>query len=232
MSSQREAEIPSAEGAAAHVLEAPRARRQRGPNLRTESKEQSRRALLQAARVVLKESGYQGLSARQVSARAGLAQSSFYDHFRDKEALVQTLADEIFLPLRRQLRVLRGTVEQVPWEARMELMIVFLCQYVQEEQDMTQLIFQELDHPGSPVGDVARQIFEILHADLREDMQALQSSGQLPINLPLEGTVSMLVGTLSYVLRRQLQGRVADPLPVLRELIQLNSAMLKGLSGG
>ena len=64
------------------------------PIRREEAKFLTRRRLLDAAATLLGETGYAGLSASAVTRAAGVAQPTFYVHFRDKNDLVRTLADE------------------------------------------------------------------------------------------------------------------------------------------
>jgi AcrR family transcriptional regulator len=53
-----------------------------------------RRALLDGALVVIGEKGIDGLSLREVAARAGVSHAAPYHHFTDKAALVDALAGE------------------------------------------------------------------------------------------------------------------------------------------
>lgn len=60
-----------------------------------------RQALLAAARLELHETGWQGLSLRSVARRAGVTHTAAYHHFRDKQALLATIAAEGFVALDR-----------------------------------------------------------------------------------------------------------------------------------
>lgn len=200
------------------------------PLSRAESKELNRRKLLSAARELMIECGYGALSARQVSARAGVAQSSFYAHFKDKEDLIKTLSDEIFSQLRRQLRDIRLSPGQASWDEILGLMMGRLYAFFLEERDLIALLFQELDQPESPLNEIGQEIFETLHCDLVEDLERFRMTGRLPRNLPVEATVTLVIGTCTYILRRILQGRVRDPLALFAEFGALNQAMLRGLA--
>lgn len=202
----------------------------RAPITRAESKELNRRRLLTAAREMLIECGYGAVSARQISARAGVAQSSFYAHFRDKEDLVRTLSDEIFSRLRRQLRESRLTPEGVTWDEMLGQMLARLYEFFLAEKELIALLFQELDQPDSPMNELGQEIFETLHSDLREDLERLQERGRVPTNLPVEAAVSLVIGSSVYILRRMLQGRVRDPLALFQDFAILNQAMVTGLA--
>lgn len=60
-----------------------------------------RSALLQEANVMLKESGIDGLSLRQLAERVGVSRMAPYHHFRDKHDLLCALATEGFRELDR-----------------------------------------------------------------------------------------------------------------------------------
>jgi AcrR family transcriptional regulator len=60
-----------------------------------------RSALLQEADVMLKESGIDGLSLRQLAERVGVSRMAPYHHFRDKHDLLCALATEGFRELDR-----------------------------------------------------------------------------------------------------------------------------------
>lgn len=57
--------------------------------------ERTRRRLLDAALKLLERDGYHDLKVTEVSAEAGVAAGVFYNYFRDKNALVLDLVDEI-----------------------------------------------------------------------------------------------------------------------------------------
>jgi AcrR family transcriptional regulator len=195
---------------------------------RAEAKELNRRRLLEAARSLLIECGYGALSARQVSARAGVAQSSFYAHFRDKEDLVRTLAGEIFSRLRTQLRESRRSESAGGWDEMLNRTLLRLYEFFLAERELVALLFQELDQPGSPINDIGQEVFDTLHRDFEEDLTQLIAEGRVP-PLPVEATVIMVIGSATYMLRRILRGRLTDPLSLFFQVGELNRAMLRGL---
>lgn len=185
-------------------------------NLRRQAKETSRRRLLQAARELVVEVGYGALSARQVSARAGLAQSSFYAHFKDKEELFQVLADEIVEELRVTLHTSRAEVQD--WGGAVAVTASQVLSFFMTQRDLVALVFQELDVPGSPVGLIGRRLIDTLHTDLCEDLQAGILTGRLP-PLSVDAMAHVIVGTAIYALRRILAGHVEDPQALVEDFI-------------
>lgn len=198
-------------------------------NLRIQSKEQARERLLQAGRALLLEHGYAALSARQVSARAGVAQSSFYDHFSDKEELVRTLTESILGPLRTQLREARLDPESTSWEASLERMLLRVYAFCASEKPLVAMVFQELDQKESPLSTLSREIFAHLHQDLLEDICMLQTRGVLPAEVPQEALVSVILGSTLYTLRRMLWEEESNGLEVFAGISRLNQAMVRGM---
>lgn len=61
-----------------------------------ERSERSRSALLEAALALFSSQGYRATSVRDIADRAGTSTGSVYHHFRDKEAIFQTLLDHFW----------------------------------------------------------------------------------------------------------------------------------------
>ncbi len=61
-----------------------------------ERSERSRAALLDAALKLFSRQGYRATSVRDIAERAGTSTGSVYHHFRDKEAIFQTLLDHFW----------------------------------------------------------------------------------------------------------------------------------------
>src|SRR5687768_5399957 len=74
---------------------------------RDESKAITRGRLLDAAAQLLGEVGYGGMSTGAVARAAGVAQPTFYVHFRDMDDLLRTLGTEQIDALRARLRAAR-----------------------------------------------------------------------------------------------------------------------------
>lgn len=76
---------------------------------REQTKVQNRQAILDAAREVFGELGYEGATVRDIIRRTGLAAGTFYNYYRSKEEVFAALADDgarRFAPI---LKSLRGT---------------------------------------------------------------------------------------------------------------------------
>lgn len=80
--------------------------------------EATRRAILDATEQLLASAGEQGLSIREVCARAGVTAPTIYHHFGDKAALVDRVVDECFADFDRAFAhraAPSDTVEALRW---------------------------------------------------------------------------------------------------------------------
>ena len=80
---------------------------QRLTGKRAHAKEQNRRIILDAARRVFAQLGYNGTTVRDVIRATPLASGTFYNYFRSKEEVFQAMRDETALALRPVLREAR-----------------------------------------------------------------------------------------------------------------------------
>jgi AcrR family transcriptional regulator len=78
---------------------------------RTEQKQITRRAIIDAALKLSAERGYSSLSLRGVAKEAGIAPTSFYRHFADMDELGLALVDEVGMSLRQLVREARRRVD-------------------------------------------------------------------------------------------------------------------------
>ena len=140
---------------------------------RDESKAITRKRLLDAAARLLGEVGYGGLSTSAVARAAGVAQPTFYVHFRDMDDLLRTLGAERIGALRAQLRTAReGLLAGRGVDAVRETFRVSLQTWI-ENPGLFQLYAQEQQHPTSPMGKMARELRAEIHRDLVEDLTRL-----------------------------------------------------------
>lgn len=136
---------------------------------RAEAKLVTRGRLLDAGLKVLCEEGYGALSASQVSRLAGIAQPTFYVHFKDKDDLVRALARERLGKLRGALREERGRlVGALNIEGIRETFRIPIRAMI-ENEELYRLYVQERYQPASPFGEFARELHAEIHQDLVED---------------------------------------------------------------
>lgn len=87
---------------------------------REQTKVQNRQAILDAAREVFGELGYEAATVRDIIRRTGLAAGTFYNYYRSKEEVFAALADDgarRFAPILKDLRGKGGPIETFVREA-------------------------------------------------------------------------------------------------------------------
>ena len=140
---------------------------------RGEAKELTRQRLLQAALRILDEKGEAGLTASAVARAAGIAQSSFYVHFRDKDDLLGALGDEAVLRMRRMLREARRRSREEPDDVE-RLRATFRLPL--ERTVAHPALFRlglRTRHDRSPLGEATREVLSGYRRDLFEDLAVL-----------------------------------------------------------
>lgn len=87
---------------------------------REQTKVQNRQAILDAAREVFGELGYEAATVRDIIRRTGLAAGTFYNYYRSKEEVFAALADDgarRFAPILKALRNKGGPLDGFVREA-------------------------------------------------------------------------------------------------------------------
>ena len=98
---------------------------------REKTKVQNRQAILDAAREVFGELGYDAATVRDIIRRTGLAAGTFYNYFRSKEEVFAALSDDgarRFNPILKSLRA-----QKLPFEAFVHEAIVAYFEFMADE---------------------------------------------------------------------------------------------------
>jgi AcrR family transcriptional regulator len=192
---------------------------------RQQRKEQTRQALLAAARRVIERQGLAKMTTREVAQEAGVAAGTFFVHFPDLNILVETLLDErIAVALEEALHTLPTSddlVGQLVHVAR-----VLYDSYDAEPDLSRQYLAASLFHP-SPQGPAERRIAEFQSWVTQRIAQAVAASA-LPAIDPVVGFTgyfSLYFGILVAGLRGQLDrsDQVALLDALLRRLFKMET---------
>lgn len=99
--------------------------------VRAKAKAANRRAILDAAREVFTEKGYEAASVRDVIRRTGLASGTFYNYFRSKEELYAALAADVVQ--RFKPRIAEARRESASFEAFAHMLYRIYFEFFLEE---------------------------------------------------------------------------------------------------
>jgi AcrR family transcriptional regulator len=142
---------------------------------RERAKAHNRAAILEAAREVFAELGYDGAGVRDVIRRTDLASGTFYNYFPDKESVFRAVLDQSIQEIRRRLVTVRAnakTLEQFVGDAY-EAWFSFMV----EDALMLKLIQRNAATIRSMVGD---PILGAGVAELLDDLNAAIERGDIP----------------------------------------------------
>lgn len=133
---------------------------------------QTRAALLDAARRVFAARGYEDATIAEIAAAADIAVATVYLHFRDKDDLFTTLAEEGLVELRARVR---RAIAPLPVERWVAATIRAVFRMAHEEREFVVLALVGLRRSG--VGVQARAT---LTDQLTAVLDAAQEAGLLP----------------------------------------------------
>jgi AcrR family transcriptional regulator len=141
---------------------------------RARTKAHNRAAILDAAREVFAERGYDAAGVRDVIRRTELASGTFYNYFPDKESVFRAVLDVSAQEVRRRLRAVRGSARTL--EAFVGDAYRAWFEFLVEDRLMFELLQRNAGVIRSLFGD------PILGAgveDLLEDLKAAIRRGDL-----------------------------------------------------
>lgn len=183
---------------------------------RDESKAITRRRLLEAALRITSESSGRQLTASRIARAAGVAQPTFYVHFRDMDDLLQAIAELQMDELRREFQKARRQI-QVPdlargdrTEALREAFRVPLKTIVDRPMQFRVFVRERL-HSDSPLGRHCRQIDNELRRDLVQDLRNIDRyTGRVRSDADLTMIADGLVALTEALGLGCLEGRYSD----------------------
>ncbi|MEV6207225.1 TetR family transcriptional regulator [Kitasatospora sp. NPDC051914] len=119
------------------------------PGVRQAQKQQSRRALLDAALGLLEHQNLSGVGVREVTREAGLSPAGFYRHFRDLSELAVVLVEESLASLHGMIR--RVLAEQDGSEEIIDRSVELIADHVREHRAHVRFLARERHGGVRPV---------------------------------------------------------------------------------
>lgn len=167
---------------------------------RSEQREKTKQAIVQAALSLSSERGLPSLSLREVTREAGVAPATFYRYFNDMEELQLTLVDQAGMKLRQLMRQARTRVRIEG--SLVTTSIETYMQFLEQNSELFRLLMGDLT--GGPKA-LRKEIFkekqrfvDELAIDLANDGQTVALPEHFPIiaemmvNLVFQGGVEAL----------------------------------------
>ncbi|OWY62633.1 hypothetical protein B7486_57375 [cyanobacterium TDX16] len=191
-------------------------------NLKVEQGRVTRRNLLDAARRLFGEQGYEHVSAEELVAAAGVTRGALYHHFEDKQDLFRTLVVEVEEELDGRIRAAAGEAE-TPWGLLEDGVRAALEACL--EPDIARIVM--LDGPavlGWDGWDAVDADFGIAQATL--GLEVLQAEGVVA-EQPIEPLARMVVALMNGACRVVAQSD--DPRAAVDEVHPAVMTLLDGL---
>jgi AcrR family transcriptional regulator len=142
---------------------------------REEAKTITRRRLIEAGLKLMSQSGGRQLTASAIAREAGVAQPTFYVHFRDLEDLLRSVAEIQIEELRTAFHAARSRIDLAGLARGDEVEAVrdafrVPLQAILDRPVQFRVYVQERIHADSPLGRHCRKIAEELRRDLIADL--------------------------------------------------------------
>ncbi len=196
------------------------------PGTRREAKQRTRQRLLDAARRLILAGGETRITASTVAKRAGVGGATFYEHFDNRDDLLQALADQLFDELRGELATQRREALEAPNdEARLRQEFRTPLEIIAANPDVFRLAMRVRHHPGSPLGDSSRR----LTGNTRRDIVAELVARGYPADTPAEQRRLEMIADIHISATEVLAlGHISGRYPDLDELADMLVLVTRG----
>lgn len=168
-----------------------------------ESDASSRERILQAAKALFAERGYEGTTTSTIARAAGTSESQMMKHFGGKEGVLEAIFEEGWQEVMRRVPVALDTTDD-PVQ-KLHALVRTLMTVFHDDPDLSSLMLLEGrrvrrgDHAILLTGGF-RRFIDSLDSLLSE----LQRAGRLRTDLPLQGMRSAMIGSFESLQRDHL----------------------------
>ncbi len=183
---------------------------------REQETEQTRQLIVEAARVLFADNGYDNVTVRDIASRAGISHGTIYLHFQDKSDLLYQVSEEQF---RRLLDRLRRLPRTRPAIVRLKDALLEVLRFGIREPNDYQLMmgFREALGGGSseqwgPMADQVGAFFESLVRDALQQRATSEVTDEDTERLANLMLIAMLDGVVLNSIIQKLDEVEADHL--------------------
>ena len=148
------------------------------------AKQERRRQILSAAKVVFSEAGYHGASIHAIIERAQIARGTFYLYFENKAAVFASILDQAMSELR--LRIHRIEVDDAsapPPQVQLRAQVVAVLEYIVQDRALAALLLSAGSTPDAEAAERLGQFFAEVRDLLR---RAFESGVKIGLVRPLD----------------------------------------------
>jgi AcrR family transcriptional regulator len=186
--------------------------------------ERSRRMverILEAARLVLVEEGYERATTNRVASRAGISPGSLYQYFPDKQAVLVAVIDRYSAEVSDELTAVLADRLDLPPDELVRAAYHGLLDVLETHREYLRLVTQELplSRVAGHVGQVERRVADLVGAYL--------TVSRTPTPLPPASSAWLLVRMVEHLgVDYVLQRPPIDRATFVDELVHLTTAHL------
>jgi AcrR family transcriptional regulator len=141
---------------------------------RSERKEATRQAILDAALQLSSETGLAGLSLRSVAKAVGIVPTAFYRHFASIDELGLALVDQSFASLREMLRDVRRNSTEL--HGVIDRSVDVLVEHVHQRRQHFRFVARERASGPPAVRQAIRHELELFERELATDLARLPNA--------------------------------------------------------
>ncbi len=135
--------------------------------LRERFREETARVVLAAAEQVFAEQGLDGAAMAPIAERAGVAVGTLYNHFKDRESLLQALLDQRRADLLKTLDRSRAELAKEPFRKQLESFLFALFVHFETHRAFTRLVLSSEFGSSKKCGEMPRALCERIEALLK-----------------------------------------------------------------
>ena len=192
------------------------------PVSRSEQKERTRRAILDASLALSEDTTLAALSLRAVAKEVGIVPTAFYRHFDSIDELGLALVEESFATLRRMLKEVRAGVPA--FTDIIDESLAVLVEHVHAQRDHYAFIARERAAGPPRVRDAIRHEIELITRELTTDLARLPGTEHWPtedLHLLADLIVSFTVTTAERIIAARPEAEAATVAGTRRQLRML-----------
>jgi len=169
-----------------------------GGNERERRKALTQRAILESARNVFAERGFEGATLREVAERAGVKQPLLVYHFQSKEGLWRATLDLLWTRVVAAVRAGSDWADIADSPEVVRAVLRSFMRVVADEPAWLQILMREASQPGPHLDWLVEQHSRATYEAGIDFLESAQKLGLLP-RLPTRHLLYILTGALTFV---------------------------------
>jgi AcrR family transcriptional regulator len=180
------------------------------PKLKRRFREETAQAMLGAAELVFAERGLHEASMAAIAGRAGVAVGTLYNHFKDRESLLEGLLALRRAELKDRLERSQSSTAGEPFQRQLAALLHALFDHFEAHKPFLTIVMQDeqaiaLKKPNETLREIHRHLERLVKRGVREGLLRISSGDLYP---------TMLLGLVRGLCLRELQfgghGKLVD----------------------